>query len=277
LLDTEGRPSTMSGRSMRFAETRYQVAVANRILAAFGLASDLTASVGHASMRVPEAPDTFVIKGRGYELDILSELGPNDMVLCDLEANKLEAPDGVSQCYEVKMHSCIYRAYPQVQSVVHAHPRFTILMSVLGKRIRPMRNEGSRLVQRSIPVYPHSRLILTDEDGSGVADTLKAHGQAALLKGHGAVTTGASLEESVLNMVQLEEQAQMNAWACCLMGRDHPYTSDELLAEAAAQPPFWQVPHFNMDAPPARGPRGTGGFRGHGLWAFYVDKVSKGL
>ena len=179
---------------MSYDETRYQVAVANRILAALGLASELTASVGHASMRVPEAPDKFLIKGRGYALDILSELGPQDMVLCDLEGNKLEAPDGVSQCYEVKMHSCIYRAFPEVQSVVHAHPRFTILMSVLDKRLRPMRNEGARLVQRAIPIYPHSKLILTDEDGSAVAETLKAHGRAALLKGHGAVTTGDSLE-----------------------------------------------------------------------------------
>jgi 3,4-dihydroxyphthalate decarboxylase len=262
---------------MMYAETRYQVAVANRIMAALGLATGLTASVGHASMRVPEQPDRFLIKGRGYELDILSELGPDDMVLCDLEGNKLEAPAGASQCYEVKMHSCIYRAFPEVQSVVHAHPRFTILMSVLDKIIRPMRNEGARLVQKPIPVYPHSKLILTDEDGRGVADTLKAHGKAALLKGHGAVTTGNSLEESVLNMVQLEEQAQLNAWAFSLMGADYPYTSDELLAEAAAQPPFWQVPHFNMAGPPARGPRGGGDFRGHGLWAYYVDMVSKDL
>jgi ribulose-5-phosphate 4-epimerase/fuculose-1-phosphate aldolase len=262
---------------MQYPDSRYQVAVANRILAAFGLASELTASVGHASLRVPEAPDSFLIKGRGYELDILSELGPEDMVLCDLEGNKLDAPDGVSQCYEVKMHSCIYRAFPEVQSIVHAHPRFTILLSVLGQRIRPMRNEGARLVQRPIPVYEHSKLILTDEDGSGVADTLGAGGKVALLKGHGAVTTGTSLEESVLGMVQLEEQAQLNAWACSIMGADHPYTSDELLAEAAAQPPFWQVPHFGMDGPPARAPRGSGGFRGHGLWAYYVDKVSRDL
>ena len=262
---------------MQHEETRWQVAVANRILSAFGLASELTASLGHASMRVPEAPDSFLIKGRGYELDILSELGPEDMVLCDLEGNKIEAADGVSQCYEVKMHSCIYRAFPEVQSVVHAHPRFTILMSVLEKRLRPMRNEGARLVQKEIPIYPHSKLILTDEDGSGVADTLRAHGKAALLKGHGAVTTGANLEESVMSMVQLEEQAQLNAWAFSLMGRDHPYTSDDLLAEAAAQPPFWQIPHFGMQGPPARAPFGGGGFRGHGLWAYYVDKVSRDL
>jgi hypothetical protein len=150
-------------------------------------------------------------------------------------------------------------------------------MSVLDKRLRPMRNEGARLVQKAIPIYPHSKLILTDADGTAVAETLKEHGRAVLLKGHGAVTTGASLEESVMGMVQLEEQAQLNAWAFSLMGRDHPYTSDELLAEAAAQPPFWQVPHFKMDRPPARSIHGTGGFRGHGVWAYYVDQVSRDL
>jgi len=262
---------------MQYPDTRLQVAIANRILAALGLASELTASLGHASMRVPEAPDSFLIKGRGYELDILSELGPDDMVLCDLEGNKLEAAGGVSQCYEIKMHSCIYRAFPEVQSIVHAHPRFTILMSVLDRRIRPMRNEGARLVQRDIPVYPHSKLILTDADGSGVAQTLKSNGKVALLKGHGAVTTGATLAESVMGMAQLEEQAQMNAWACSIAGPDHGYTSDELLAEAAAQPPFWQLSHFNMDGPPSRAHDRSSGFRGHGVWAYYVDKVSRNL
>src|SRR5919202_729433 len=89
------RVEIIMGWPMSYDETRYQVAVANRILAAFGLASELNASVGHASARVPGAPDTFLIKGRGYQLDILSELGPADMVLCALEGNKLEAPDGV--------------------------------------------------------------------------------------------------------------------------------------------------------------------------------------
>ena len=60
---------------------------------------------------------------QGLIADVLSELGPKDMVLCDLEGNRLEAPDGVTQCYEVKMHSCIYRAFADVKAVVHAHPR----------------------------------------------------------------------------------------------------------------------------------------------------------
>ncbi len=263
---------------MSFEDSKRKVAIANRILAELGLATGLTNSVGHASMRVPEAPDRFVIKGRGYDLDIVGLMKPEDMVVCDLEGHKVEAPSGVSQCYEVKMHSCIYRAYPEVQSVVHVHPRHIILISVLEKRLRPMSNSGARLVRNPVPIYPHSKLILTDQDGSEVAALMKDGNKAVLLKGHGAVTSGRTLEESVTNMLQLEEQAMLNTWAWNLAGRDHPHMSDEMLDESAAQPPFWQVPHFDMTAPPERPLRSEGrDFRGHGFWAYYVDLVSRDL
>ena len=35
-----------------------------------------------------------------------------------------------------KIHSCIYKTRPDVQSVVHVHPRFIVLMSVLFLAIR---------------------------------------------------------------------------------------------------------------------------------------------
>jgi len=250
-------------------EVKYQVAIANRILAELGLASDVTASVGHASLRVPGQPDRFVVKGRGYEMDVLSRMRPQDMVVCDLEGFKVDGPPGVSQCYEVKMHSCIYRDHPEVQSIVHIHPRFTILMSVLGKRIRPMSNSGARLVRNELPVYPHSKLILTDKDGTEVAAAL-GKSKALLLKGHGAVTTGSSLQESVTNMLHLEEQAMLNAYAASIMGPDHPYMADEMLDEAAAQPPYQDVPHFKDSYDPSvRLP--------NGFWAYYTERAAASL
>lgn len=248
---------------------KYDVAVANRILALLGLADGITASVGHASMRVPGSPDRFVIKGRGYDMDVVGLMRPEDMVVCDLEGNKVDGPKGVSQCYEVKMHSCIYRAHPDVQSVVHVHPRFTILMSVLGKTLRPMSNSGAQLVRKPVPVYPHSKLILTDKDGSGVASML-GESRAILLKGHGAATTGTSLQESVTAMLHLEEQAMLNTYAYNLAGPDHPFMSEEMLNEARSQPRYEELPHFKDSYDPAR--KLTNGF-----WAYYTEKAAKEL
>ena len=254
---------------MSYSELKYNVAVATRILADLGLATGMSNSVGHVSMRVPDDPNLFVVKGRGYKMDVVGLMTPDDMVVVDLEGNKVEGPSGISQCYEVKMHSCIYRARPDVQSVVHVHPRFTILMSVLDKTIRPMSNSGGQLVRNPIPIYPHNKLILTDEDGSGVASTL-GDGRAVLLKGHGAATVGNSMQESVTAMLHLEEQAILNTYASGISGLEHPYMSDEMLEEARNQPTYEQLPHFRNSYDPSR--RTPNGF-----WAFYVDQAERSL
>ena len=58
----------------------------------------MTASLGHASMSVPEVPDRFVIKGRGYQSDVISQMQPDDMVVVDLDGFLVEGPPGVTQC-----------------------------------------------------------------------------------------------------------------------------------------------------------------------------------
>jgi ribulose-5-phosphate 4-epimerase/fuculose-1-phosphate aldolase len=156
-----------------------------------------------------------------------------------------------------------------VQSVVHVHPRFTILMSVLGKTLRPISNSGGRLVQKAIPIYPHNKLILTDEDGSGVAKTL-ADGRAVLLKGHGAATVGNTMQESVTNMLHLEEQALLNTYASGIAGLEHPYMSDEMLEEQRNQPSYEQLPHFRNSYDPSRPTP-------NGFWAFHVEKAERSL
>jgi ribulose-5-phosphate 4-epimerase/fuculose-1-phosphate aldolase len=234
---------------MSFEQTKREVAIGNRVLSQVGLCVGVTVSLGHVSLRVEEAPDRFVVKGRGYELDAIPAMRAADMVVCDLDGNLVEGPPGATQCYEVKIHSCIYRRYPEIRSVLHAHPRYTVLMSVLGSPLVPMCNEGSQLVRRMLPVWPHSKLVSTDEDGEEVAALMEGS-PAALLLGHGAVTAGASIDQSVLAMVNLEEQARMNYLACCAAGAGHPGIPEELLREAAEAPQYFELPHFQSG--PAR-------------------------
>ena len=172
---------------------KHQVSVANWVLAETGLATGVLASLGHASMRVPSESDTFVVKGRGYSVDALAAMRPEDMVVFDIEGNYVSGPPGTSQCYEVKMHSCIYKTHPQVRSVVHVHPRYVVVMSVLGVTLVPMCIEGIQLVRHPLPVYPHVKTIQSDAEGMEVARLL-GDSKAIILQGHGAATTGATLE-----------------------------------------------------------------------------------
>ena len=215
-------------------EVKEHVALANRVLAESGLATGVLASLGHCSMRVPSAPDRFIVKGRGYELDALSSMQGKDMVICDLDGYKVDGPKGVGQCYEVKMHSAIYKTHPNVQSVVHVHPRLTIVMGLIQGDLHPMCNEGNGLVAKPIPMFPHQRLILSEEDGIEVANTL-GDSTAVLLRGHGAATVGNSVEDSVVTMLYLEEQAKMNWYAYCAAGPNHAHVPYEDVEEFQAR------------------------------------------
>ena len=253
------------------ADVKYNVAVANRVLWALGLATGVTASLGHASLRVPGQPDRFVVKGRGYPMDALVAMRPEDMVVCDTEGNFIEGPPGSRQCSEVKMHSCIYKLYPDVQSVVHVHPRFTVLLTTLGQPIKPMCQEGIELVRRPLPMYPHVKTVQTDAEGMEVGRLIQGH-KAVLLQGHGATTTGGDLEEAVMNMMRLEEQARMNYYALSALGPDYPSIPDALIAEMSGRTPLAELPHFqDVMAPPSGLPPAGG------VWQYYTAEVSKDL
>jgi ribulose-5-phosphate 4-epimerase/fuculose-1-phosphate aldolase len=209
------------------------------------------------------------VKGRGYAIDALAAVEPEQMIVCDLDGYLVEGPPNATQCFEVQMHSSIYKMYPEVQSVTHVHPRFTVVMSVLQASLMPMCQEGVEMISREIPVYPHVKTIQTEEEGIEVA-TLIGGGPALLLEGHGATTTGGSLEESVMRMLWLEEQARMNWYAYCAAGPNHRSIPAESVAELSGRTPLAELPHFiesMAGVQPAMG----------GVWAYYSDTVRRTL
>ncbi len=250
-------------------DTMRQVAIANRILSDVGLAAGVTAALGHVSIRVPGDPERFVVKGRQYEVDALAVMRPEDMVVCDLEGFLVQARPGLTQCSEVKIHSCIYKTRPDVHSVVHVHPRYTVLMSTLGQTLVPMCQEGAQLVRRPLPVYPHTKTIQSDDEGMEMVEVM-GNEAIILLQGHGAVTTGATAAGSVTSMMQLEEQARMNYLAYCAEGPDHTRLPDDLVDEMNNRTPLHELPHFS-EVLQGREPQRDG------IWNYWVVSASEGM
>ena len=249
-------------------EVKYEVSVANRVLAELGLATGFRASLGHTSLRLPSNPELFVVKGRGYEVDSLHSVRPEDMIVVNMNGEKVDGPKGSTPPFEVKMHSSILKTHPDVKSVTHVHPHYTILATTLLKRLRPMNQEGVDLVKDELPMWNHIKTVQTDDEGMEVAGLL-GESKALLLRGHGATTVGASLEESVMNMLHLEEQAKMNYWAYSAAGPDHPYIEDELIAEMKGRMPLAELPHLKPFLPPGWRPQ-VGG-----VWQYYTRVVTE--
>ncbi len=202
------------------AELREKVATACKILAASGICAGVTAAVGHASARIP-GTDQILIKGRGYRLEGLEYMRPGDLVLMDLDCNLLSAPKGIAPPGEIKLYTHIYKSRPDVGGVVHAHPRFATVMSVIDKPMSVVCHEGAYVTRQGVPVLDDMNLISTDETGTATASTLGPR-SALLLKAHGAVTVGKTVEQATVNMIDLEEQAKMNVHCLAAGGAGFP-------------------------------------------------------
>jgi ribulose-5-phosphate 4-epimerase/fuculose-1-phosphate aldolase len=254
---------------MSFEDVREQVAEANRVMAEFGLSSGAVAAHGHVSMRVPGTPDRFVVKGRGAAIDVLARSRSDEMVVCDLEGYTVEALPGFTPALEVKAHSCIYKLYPRVQAIAHTHARFVAVMTVLGAPIRPMCQEGISQVRDPLPVYPHVAPVLSDDEGMEVARLL-GDNTAVLLEGHGATTVGSNLEQAVMNMINLEEQARMTWYAYCAAGPNHRYIPDANVAEVSNVARAGELPHLRE----VMAQRGDGR-RAGGVYAHFSDLATR--
>ena len=241
-----------------------EVALANRVLYTTELCDSSTIERGHVSYRLPNQPDQFVIKALG---PALSMVGAEHMVVVNTDGYKVGGAKELNLPNEVKMHSCLLRERPDINSVVHVHPRYTVLMSVLQEQMGPMCIEGMQMFNGPLPVFPHPRLILGDEDGTEVA-RLIGDREAVLLQGHGAATVGADMEDSVMAMLNLEEQAKMNWYAYCAAGPDHASISREQAMDFGANMrTLGDQPHLKPEvAPTSRKPSG--------VWRHYGKLVS---
>jgi ribulose-5-phosphate 4-epimerase/fuculose-1-phosphate aldolase len=209
-----------------------EVAVATRGLVKFGLVQGIALAAGHCSARVPNT-NWFICKGRGYKVDSLAKMSADNMVIYDLDCNILEAPPGVGPVHEIKSHAEIYKARTDVGAVVHCHPPFVCLLSLLDKPILPMFREGSEMFLKPIPIFTGTRRIISlQEDAESLANAL-GDSWAVIHKWHGAFTVGYNIGHALYNMLVLETNARYNFLAMLAAGKDHPHLDLDLIKEAA--------------------------------------------
>jgi HCOMODA/2-hydroxy-3-carboxy-muconic semialdehyde decarboxylase len=99
---------------------------------------------------------------------------------------------------EAWAHLALYRARPDVRAVARAQPPAAIAAAAPGISLRPLHGQGAWL-GRTLPVYGDARLLRSPELAAAAAATLP-EGEAMLLRGNGAVTTGDSPGLAVARM-----------------------------------------------------------------------------
>ncbi|MGH7848226.1 MAG: class II aldolase/adducin family protein [Candidatus Binatia bacterium] len=204
-------------------ELKLKVAMACRMLCL----AELVDYSGHISVRVP-GTDRFVINGHPVSR---AAVMPDDVVTFDLDGKRVEGKWDLPS--ELPMHSRVYRARKNVNSVAHLHNRMVVVLSMAGKELVPASNPGGLFGHGPIAVYQDPALIHTNEQGDAVAKALGTR-DALILRGHGSVVCGEAIEWVFAGCIDLEESA-LRFYMASTLGPVRAYTEDEVNRVAAGR------------------------------------------
>lgn len=204
---------------MNYPELREKLVQAGRVLCANGQ-DDLTR--GHVSARLPDNPDLFLMKPHSVGLD---ELTPECLLTIDLDGNVV-AGDGRRHS-EAFIHTEVFRARPDVGAILHTHPTYCVALTAAGTPLRPA-SQPAALFHQMLGLYDDTiNLIRTPEMGQGVARAL-GDMRAVLLKHHGIVCTGETVEEAVIGAIMLENAAMIQLLADASGNRAEAFSDEDI-------------------------------------------------
>ncbi len=131
---------------------------------------------------------------------------------------------------EVRMHREIYRSRPEVGGVCRVQPPALMALSALGRTPRALHGLGAYFAPAP-PLWPGVALVRDDAQAASVARQL-GDARAIVLRGNGAVTAGATLEEAAALAFFLEDAARVELALLPAADGALPYTPDEAAARA---------------------------------------------
>ena len=183
---------------------------ANRILSDQGVVDGF----GHVSARHEVDPTRFLL-ARSMAPGLVTA---DDIMEFDLAGNALD-PRGRTLYTERFIHSELYKAHPEITAIVHSHSPSIIPFGVISVPLRPIYHMSSFL-GAGVPIFEireaggpaTDMLIRTPELGAALASRIGA-AAVVLMRGHGNVVVGASVQQVVFRAIYTEINAKLQAEA----------------------------------------------------------------
>jgi L-fuculose-phosphate aldolase len=172
---------------------------------------------GHASIRDGEGR-MFINIGSCQR----SQLTAADICTIDFEGKVIEGEG--KPPLEFHLHAGIYKARPDVKAVVHAHPKWSTFLTMVGEHYQPVYAQGSLLYPMPVLNSPNS--INNPVMAARLADKL-GQGPAAMMKSHGAVTVGKDIVEAFVLANYMEENAYRQYMALQI-GKPYSFSEQEI-------------------------------------------------
>ncbi|MEU8776749.1 class II aldolase/adducin family protein [Streptomyces sp. NPDC048606] len=231
-------PPVHRGPAEERAHRRERLAGALRLFARLGYEDGVA---GHVSARDPEFEDCYWVNpfGRAF-----AGLGPEDLLLVDGDGRVVRGERRVNQL-AFAVHAAVHRARPEVVSVVRAQAPYGRALACLGELLAPVTHEACAFYEDHALMDEYAGV----DDAGRVARALGPH-KALILRNHGLLTVGGSVDAAAWWFVAAERAAQVQLIARAAgkpVPIDHPRAvaarerfGGDLAAWACFQP-LWQI------------------------------------
>ncbi len=210
-------------------ELKKKVYEANMLLLKYGL---VTFTWGNVS-EIDRETGYFAIKPSGVEYE---KLTPDDMVIMDLEGNKIEGKYNPSS--DTATHIEIYKAFEKVGGVVHTHSSYATSWAQAGRSIPCYGTTHADYIYGEVPCVrcltkeeidgayeKNTGILIVNDFNEKHRDPVAVPG--VLCKNHGVFSWGKDAHEAVHNSVVIEEVAKM-AFRCELINPEVKPAPQEL-------------------------------------------------
>jgi ribulose-5-phosphate 4-epimerase/fuculose-1-phosphate aldolase len=241
-------------------QTRVDLAACYRLVDRYGM-SDLI--YNHITARIPGSNDHLLINLYGL---LYKEITASSLVKIDLDGSIVWKPAtdyGINKSGYV-IHGAIHRARPEVTCVIHTHTRAGMAVAAMACGLLPMSQTAVRFVGH-LGYHDYEGPALELDERERLVRDLGPH-DAMIMRNHGLLTCGATIQQAFNTMYQLELacRSQVDVMAArtelCLPpqqvlehtahlyqpGTRRPYGVLEwpamlrlLAAEASGYPPYW--------------------------------------
>lgn len=135
---------------------------------------------------------------------MLNNLGERDLVETGVERNERCTPLAGG---ELNIHRCIYRNTSAL-AVVHAHPPYTVALSLCEDEVIPQDREGKSNLGR-VPVINPGPAGSNMHDLDDEISRVLCENPVVIVRGHGTYATGQLLEEAYHRTTVLEESCHI--------------------------------------------------------------------
>ena len=190
---------------------KQRLAASFRLFGKFGFDEGIA---GHITVRDPEHADRFWVNpfGMNFKHNRVSDL------ICVDHTGAVVEGDAMVNSAAFAIHSQVHAARPDVVAAAHSHSLHGKAWSSLGRLLDPITQDACAFFEDHGLFDDFTGVVLDLEEGKRIAAALGEH-KAVILRNHGLLTVGHSVDEAVWSFITMERSCQA-----------------QLLAEAAGTP-----------------------------------------